>query len=28
VFRGDRVRLAFDPGSVHVFDARTGAALL
>jgi multiple sugar transport system ATP-binding protein len=28
VFRGDRVRLAFDPGLVHVFDAATGAALL
>ena len=28
VFRGDRVRLAFDPAHVHVFDAATGRALL
>jgi multiple sugar transport system ATP-binding protein len=28
VFRGDRVRLAVDPGAVHVFDAATGRALL
>jgi ABC-type sugar transport system ATPase subunit len=28
VFRGDRVRLAVDPGLAHVFDAATGRALL
>lgn len=28
VFRGDRVRLAFDPAFAHVFDAASGRALL
>ncbi len=28
VFRGDRLRLSFDPARVHVFDAATGRALL